>query len=339
MFAIAKPEPAKGLVATDVSQVTVRTDEVRIGVTHAGICGTDMHIYQWDDWAKGRIKPPLVIGHEFVGEIIEVGSSVTEYSIGQRVSAECHIVCGVCTLCRTGRAHLCDNTNIVGVDRQGAFCEELVIPARNLWPINSKIADSHAAIFDPLGNAMHTVTTHPVAGQNVLISGAGAIGLAAVAMAKANGALTVTVVEPNAYKREIADTLGADLTLDPTKDDVVAAVKSHIPTVLLEMSGNEQALITGLNALEKGGKAALLGIPSKPVSLDLAELVIFKGLTLSGVIGRKMFETWYQVDNFVCHNPDAIDHIVTHTLPATEFQEAFNFLEQGKAIKAVLSFK
>lgn len=338
MFAIHKAKAGKGLEATTVESQTPKAHEVRIKVTHAGVCGTDMHIYQWDDWSQSRIKPPLVLGHEFVGEIVELGSDVKGYEIGQRVSAEGHIVCGVCPLCRTGRSHLCQDTVIIGVDRRGAFCEELIMPATNLWPVNAKISDAHAAIFDPLGNAMHTVMSFPPAGEHVLISGAGAIGLAAVAMAKANGARKVTVVEPNESKRKVAEKLGADVCLDPFSQDVVAETKADKPTLLLEMSGNEKALETGLTALLEGSNVALLGIPPRAINLKLAELVIFKGLTLRGIVGRKMYETWYQVDHFVQNNPEAVDELVTHILPAQDFQKAFDLLEAGEAIKIVLQF-
>lgn len=338
MFAIHKPHAGKGLQATTATVAKPKAHEVRIKVTHAGVCGTDMHIYQWDAWAQNRIKPPLVLGHEFVGEIIELGADVQGYAVGQRVSAEGHIVCGVCVLCKTGQAHLCQETEIIGVDRQGAFCEELIMPATNLWPVSPKISDAHAAIFDPLGNAMHTVMAFSPAGEHVLITGAGAIGLAAVAMAKANGARKVTVVEPNAHKRHVAETLGADVTLNPFDDDVLAATRHDRPTILLEMSGNEKALETGLKALLEGGRAALLGIPPKAITLNLAELVIFKGLTLKGIVGRKMYETWYQVDHFLQNHPAAVDALVTHILPAQDFQQAFDLLEAGDAIKIVLKF-
>jgi len=338
MFAIQKPKAGKGVTATAAAMGQPKAHEVRIKVTYAGVCGTDMHIYQWDTWAQNRIKPPLILGHEFVGEIIELGAEVQGYQIGQRVSAEGHIVCGVCVLCKTGQAHLCQQTQIIGVDRQGAFCQEIIMPASNLWPVSANISDAHAAIFDPLGNAMHTVMAFSPAGEHVLITGAGAIGLAAVAMAKANGARKVTVVEPNDHKRKVAEQLGADVTLNPFKDDVVAQTAADRPTRLLEMSGNEKALETGLKALLEGGKVALLGIPPKEITLNLAELVIFKGLTLQGVVGRKMFETWYQVDHFVQNNPAAVDALVTHILPATDYQKAFDLLEAGEAIKIVLKF-
>ena len=338
MFAIQKAKAGKGLEATTIESQKPKDNEVRIKVTHAGVCGTDMHIYQWDDWSQKRVKPPLILGHEFVGEIVELGADVYGYQVGQRVSAEGHIVCGVCTLCKTGRAHLCKDTVIIGVDRQGAFCNEINMPAPNLWPVSSKISDAHAAIFDPLGNAMHTVMAFPPSGEHVMISGAGAIGLAAVAMAKANGARKVTVVEPSEHKRQVAQKLGADVTIDPFNTDVVATVADDKPTILLEMSGNEKALETGLKSLLEGGKVALLGIPPKAVTINLAELVIFKGLTLQGIVGRKMYETWYQVDHFLQNHPEAVDELVTHILPAQDFQKAFDLLEAGEAIKIVLQF-
>jgi len=343
MFALAKTAAAPGLTAVDVPRPKLRSTDVRIKVTHAGICGTDMHIYNWDTWAQHRIKVPTVTGHEFVGRITELGSEVHGFEEGQRVSAECHVVCGLCRSCRTGQGHLCEQTSIIGVDRDGAFAEEVVVPASNLWPLKlDSIADRHAAIYDPLGNAMHTVMAFNIASKDVLITGAGAIGLMATAMAKANGAYRVIVVEPNPMKRKLALKMGADLAIDPVEGDlqeqITALTVDYQPDVLLEMSGHPKALIDGMRVLANGGKVALLGIPSAEVQLDLAELVIFKGLTLQGIIGRKMFETWYQVEAFVRTHPQMVDAIITHTMPAADFDQAFTLLRDGKAGKIVLEF-
>lgn len=337
MFAICKTEAGKGLESKDVPAPKMGAGDVRIKVLYAGVCGTDMHIYRWDDWAQNRIKPPLILGHEFVGKIIDMGKHVTGYEKGQLVSAECHIVCGVCTLCRTDRRHLCEKTEIIGVDRRGAFCEEVVVPAENLWSVSKGIAPQSAAIFDPLGNAMHTVKTFPVGGKSVLITGAGAIGLAAVAMARYDGAKHITVVEPNAEKQKLAKELGADEVLSPD-DNLQKATESHKPEVLLEMSGNQNAITAGLQTLGMGGQAAMLGLPSAPISLDLSELVIFKGLTLRGVVGRRMFETWAQVDGFVKENPNVPEKLISHIISARNFEDAFETLESGKAMKMVLDF-
>lgn len=333
MFAICKTEAKPGLEAREVDAPTMGAEDVRIKVSHAGVCGTDLHIYRWDDWAQSRVKPPLVLGHEFVGEIVELGRNVTGFEKGQLVSAECHVVCGVCSLCKSCRAHLCEKTEIIGVDRRGAFCEEAVMPAANLWPVSRGIAPQSAAIFDPLGNAMHTVKTFPVNGKHVLITGAGAIGLAAIAMAKHDGASRITVVEPNPEKQQLAKELGADEILNPGED-----ISGAQPHVLLEMSGNEKAIAFGLRALAMGGQAAMLGLPAAPIQLDLSELVIFKGLSLQGVIGRRMFETWQQVDSFVKANPKVPERLISHIISAENFSEAFELLDAGKAIKTVLNF-
>ncbi|MBI1364184.1 MAG: L-threonine 3-dehydrogenase [Proteobacteria bacterium] len=344
MFAIVKNRPEKGLWAEDRlnAQKTLGPNDVRIKVSHAGVCGTDFHIYKWDDWAQGRVKVPTVLGHEFVGNIVEMGSAVSGYTVGERVSAECHITCGVCRFCRTGQGHLCVDTQIIGVDRDGAFTNEVVMPASNLWKIHPDIPDAHAAIFDPLGNAMHTVSAFNLAGKTVMITGAGAIGLMAVAMSKARGAAKVIVLEPQEAKRRMAEALGADMTLDPTQsganDKIKAFTNAAMPDVLLEMSGNEKAIQQGMTLLAMGGEVAMLGIPPKAITLDVASTIIFKGLTVKGIIGRKMFETWYQVDTFVRTNPDAVDKIITHVLPAERFAEAFTLMEEGKAGKVVLKF-
>lgn len=343
MFAIVKNRPEKGMWSENRdTQQDLGPNDVRIKISHAGVCGTDFHIYKWDDWAKGRVKVPTVLGHEFVGRISEVGTSVSGYTVGERVSAECHITCDVCRYCRTGRGHLCANTQIIGVDRDGAFTHELVMPAKNLWKIHDNIPDKHAAIFDPLGNAMHTVSAFDLAGKVVMITGAGAIGLMAVAMSHARGASKVIVVEPQESKRHMATDLGADLVLDPLKDNlrekIAAFTQDQMPDVLLEMSGNEKGIQQGLDILANGGEMAMLGIPAKEVTLDVASTIIFKGLTVKGIIGRKMFETWYQVDDFVRNNPGAVDKVITHVLPAERFAEAFTLMEEGKAGKVVLEF-
>lgn len=345
MFAIVKSRAEKGLWAEDraTARAPLGPTDVRVKVTHAGICGTDFHIYQWDSWAQGRIKTPRVLGHEFVGRVVEVGSAVTHLAPGQRVSAECHVTCGVCKFCRTGRGHICQNTSIIGVDRDGAFTGEIVFPASNAWPVHDSIPDPHAAIFDPTGNAMHTVMATNISGQNVLITGAGAIGLMATAIAKANGARQVFVLEPQPAKRELALKVGADLALDPrtpgTNDEILRATDGYGPDVLLEMSGNEGAITNALGLLAMGGTAVMLGLPGKPIQFDLAEKFIFKGLTMKGVIGRLMYDTWYQVDAFMRRSPHVMDTIVTHVLPAARFAEGFDMMEKGTCGKVVLKFE
>ena len=338
MFAIVKHAAQKGLRAQHTPRPhKIGAHEVRLKVLYAGICGTDMHIYQWDAWAQQRINPPLILGHEFSAKILEVGTAVTKYTKGQLVSAECHIICGACPLCKTNQGHLCNNANIIGVDRDGAFCEELILPQESLWPISEGIDPKHGAIFDPIGNAMHTVTTHNVHGTHTLITGAGSIGLAAIAIAKAHGAKHISVVEPNTTRHKIAYSLGANAVYT-TIEEAHPTFKNTPPEVFLEMSGHPQALQKGLKTLEFGAKVALLGLPSAPISLDLAEDIILKGVTIHGIVGRKIFETWLQVDTFLKENPHVPEALITHTVPAHDFKKAFDTLEKGVAIKAVLDF-
>lgn len=340
MFAITKNEAKKGAWQSDVPEPQeVGPNDVLIKVSHAGICGTDFHIYQWDDWAEKRIKPPLTIGHEFVGKIVEVGSQIKRFTPGMRVSAECHVVCKVCKFCRTGRAHICQDTEIIGVDRDGAFAEYVVVPATNVWPVHEDIPDHHAAIFDPFGNAMHAVMSEPIAGKSVLITGAGAIGLMSVAIARSFGARHITVLEPQGYKRQLAKELWADVVVDPTTEEGMEIAKSAEPAeILLEMSGVESAIRTGMDLLENGGTAVMMGIPSSPITLDMGEHFIFRGLQMKGVIGRQMYETWYQVEGFMRKNPKSVETCISHVLPKEQFQEGFNLMEKGRAAKVVLKF-
>ena len=315
-------------------------DEVVIKVKLVGICGTDLHIYQWDQWSQNRIKPPVVIGHEFVGEVYEVGSNITHLTKGERVSAEGHITCGYCRYCKDGRGHICQDVKIIGIDRDGCFSEFVCVPVSNIWSVHPEIPDRYAALFDPIGNAMHTVMAQPVSMKTVLITGAGSIGLFAIPIAKANGAEKVIVVEPNAFKREIALKVGADLVLDSAEEDVPSKILNYTdglgPDVLLEMSGNSNALRMGLNLLGNGGHVSLLGIPAKEIPLNLAEEVIFKGITIHGITGRKMYETWYQCQSFLLKNGESINPIITHTLPFDRLEEGFNLMETNQAAKVLI---
>lgn len=342
MFAIAKTQAAAGLEAVERdTPAGPGVGEVSVRVTHAGICGTDLHIYNWDKWASSRIKPPLITGHEFVGLITAVGEGVTHFEVGQRVSAESHMVCGVCRQCRTGLAHLCVNTEIIGVDVDGAFTESLNVPAANLWPVHKDVPDHHAAIFDPVGNAMHTVASCPMRGKHVLVSGAGAIGLISIPICKAFGALQITVIEPNAERRKLALELGADVALHPSDDaDQIQKLKnkSTCPQTVLEMSGHPAAIQTALDVIDMGGTIAFLGIPNDAVPVNIAEQVVFKGLTMKGITGREIFKTWYQVEAFMRTHPEAMDKIISHILPAGDFQQGFDLFAKGEASKVVLKF-
>lgn len=340
MRKIIKSNAGKGLslVTGDVPK-NPQAYEVQVRVTHVGICGTDFHIYSWDHWAEKRVKPPLTTGHEMVGVVEKVGSSVEKYKVGQRVSVECHKVCGVCRYCRTGRGHLCAETSIIGVDEDGVFAEYVNLPASNVWSVDDKIPNHHAAIFDPVGNAMHAVSKAEVAGHSVLITGAGAIGLISIAIARSLGARHISVIEPQEYKRELALALGADIVMPPggeAHNAIMSATNNVGPHALIEMSGHPSAIDSGLGLLQPGGVAVMLGIPSDKIEFDLSEKVIFKGITMKGIVGREMFNTWFQVESFMINNPQAIDTIITHILPFEEFEKGFELMEKGACAKVVL---
>lgn len=343
MFAILKARPEQGLSDAHVDDPAAPgPGEVEIAVSMAGVCGTDFHIWKWDEWSSRRVKPPRIVGHEFVGHIAHTGSGVHHLAPGQRVSCECHVTCGHCRLCRTGRAHLCRETSIIGVDRPGAFAERVVVPAANVWPVHDDIPDRHAAVFDPCGNAMHSATIVPLSGRDVLITGAGTIGLFSIGIARSHGARKVIVTEPSEYRAEIARSLGADLVADPrsagTRDAILAVTDGRGPEIVLEMSGNAAALRSALEMAENGAHVVLLGLPGADVTLDLAETVIMKGATLHGVTGRRMFETWYEVSAFMLRNSETMDRILTHRLAAKDYATGFDLIAAGKCGKVLLDF-
>ncbi len=339
MFAIAKTEAAVGLSPIQTSYPEKpAVGDVQIKVHYAGLCGTDMHIYNWDTWSQEHVKPQRILGHEFVGEVVAVGDGVTRVEIGQTVSGECHIVCGVCSLCKAGKAHLCEQTEIIGVHRDGAFAEVFNFPESNVWPVHSSIPTKHAAIFDPLGNAMHTVDAADVAGKNALVVGAGTIGLAAVSMAKSRGAKRVFVFEPNPEKRALALQFGADEAVDSADANKWNALKGVDIGSVLEMSGHPAGMNDAFAAVQAGGTVAMLGLPSSEVSFDFAKHIIMKGVSVHGVIGRKMYETWEQVDTFQRSHADTVEKLITHTVKAENFEDAFALMKAGKSIKTVLDF-
>jgi threonine 3-dehydrogenase len=337
---LRKVTAAPGLALGETEVPAPGATGVLIRVRRAGICGTDVHIYRWDEWSQRRIHPPLIVGHEFMGEVVAVGSAVTGFSPGQRVAAEGHISCGTCLLCRTGAAHICEHVEIIGVDRDGAFASYIVMPAVNVWPLDPAIPDDFAAVFDPLGNAVHTVMAAGVATRTVIITGVGSIGLMAIPVARAAGAAAVYAIDVNPAKLELAERVGADavfLSGDAGLADEIGRRTNGVGAdVLLEMSGSGAAIDLGLGLLRNGGTAALLGIPSKDVNLNLAERIIFKGLTVLGINGRKMFETWYQMEALVKSGRVDLAPILTHVLPFESYEEAFDLMQSGKAAKIVL---
>jgi threonine 3-dehydrogenase len=344
MFAIRKMAAEPGLTWVDDHPVpAVGPGEVLIAVTHAGICGTDRHIYDWDEWSRGRVRPPVTVGHEFVGVVAEVGSIVRRVRPGQRVSGEGHIGCGQCEPCRTGRAHICERVEVIGIERDGAFAQYLVLPEDNVWVVDDAIPDHVAAIMDPIGNAMHTVMTAGVSGKSVLITGVGVIGLMAVAIAKMAGARQVIAVDIEPRHLELATSMGVDFALDAKDRDWWQAAraltpKAQGPEVWLEMSGSAPAIDAGFKALRNGGTVALLGLPQSPVTIDIGAHVIFKGATVLGISGRKMYETWYQMEGFLSGAGLALEPLVTHRFPVRDFEDAFAVLRTGEAVKVILEF-
>jgi threonine 3-dehydrogenase len=342
MKAIVKRDATPGLSVEDVPVPEIRSDEVLIRVRRAGICGTDLHIYDWDEWSQSRIRPPLVLGHEFMGEVVETGALVENVAPGDRVSAEGHLVCGHCELCRTGNAHVCRDTSIIGVDRDGAFAELVSIPATNIVPIPKSISDDHAALFDPLGNAFHTVLHTDVSGRNVTVMGCGPIGLFAVGIAHAAGAAEVIAVEPHADRRALAARMGADHCLDPAADDVEQAIRDltrgYGSDAVCEMSGHPDGIRSAFRICRNGGHVRLLGLPRGLVEVNLGRDVIFKGLHVYGVVGRRMYDTWIEMRNFLAAGLLDIDPVITHRLPFEDFERGIAAMHSGEAAKVVLSF-
>ena len=341
MRALRKTSAAPGFSLERVPVPAVGPNDVLIRVGSVGLCGTDLHIYTWDHWAQRRVKPPVTIGHEFMGTVAAVGSAVKAVAIGDRVSAEGHIACGVCSLCRTGQAHICEHVEIIGVDTDGAFADYIRMPESNVWKLDPSIPDSWAAVFDPLGNAVHTVMAAGVSVKSVVITGVGSIGLMAIPVARAAGAAKVFAVDVNPQKLALAKRVGADETFSATDpnliDEIIGRTGGDGVDVLLEMSGSGSAINSGLAMVRNGGVAALLGIPSDEVEINLAERIIFKGLTVLGINGRRMFETWYQTQALVTSGRVDLTPIITHELPFEKYDDAFALMKSGEAAKIVLT--
>jgi len=335
-----KTAAGPGLELRDVPEPPMGIDDVRIRVLKTGICGTDLHIESWDPWAAKTIKPPLIVGHEFVGEVVELGSNVHDLAVGDIVSGEGHVVCGRCRHCRAGRWHLCANSIGLGVGRDGAFAEQVVLPVANVWHHWPRIDREVQAIFDPFGNAVHTALAFPVLGEDVLVVGAGPIGLMATAVARHAGARYIVVSEPNAFRREIASRMGATLVVDPRErslQDVQAELNMVEGfDVVLEMSGNPAALRDALGNMAHGAGMAILGIPTEDVPLDLGP-VIFKQLTLRGIYGREMFETWYKMSVMLQSGLD-IGPAITHRFSFRDHEAAFAAARSGDSGKVIMDW-
>src|SRR5512141_2948451 len=340
MKALAKLERAPGLTLTRVKKPEVGHNDVMIRIRKTAICGTDIHIWKWDDWAQKTIPVPMHVGHEYVGEIVEMGQEVRGFHIGDRVSGEGHITCGFCRNCRAGRRHLCRNTVGVGVNREGAFAEYLVIPAFNAFRIPDDVSDDLAAIFDPFGNATHTALSFPLVGEDVLITGAGPIGIMAAAIARHVGARHVVVTDVNDYRLALAKKMGATRTVHVPQEDLRRVMEElgmkEGFDVGLEMSGHGPAFRQMLEVMNHGAKIALLGIMPGPEAIDWNP-VVFKGLFLKGIYGREMFETWYKMVAMLQSGLD-VAPVVTHRFPIARFQEAFDVMRSGQSGKVVLDW-
>jgi threonine 3-dehydrogenase len=340
MKALVKSKAEPGIWLEDVPEPEIGINDVLIRVERTGICGTDLHIVEWNDWARQTIEVPLVIGHEFVGRIVEVGANVNDFHPGDRVSGEGHVVCGRCRNCMAGRRHLCMRTQGVGVQRPGAFAELIALPMTNVWKHADEVDDEVAAIFDPFGNAVHTALSFEVLGEDVLITGAGPIGCMAAAVVRHAGARFVVVSEPNAYRRAIAERMGATRVIDPRERDVDSVQAELGMTegfdVALEMSGNPQALRDVLANMAHGGRVALLGLPDGDITLD-AQHVIFNMLTIKGVYGREMYETWYQMTVMLQSGLD-VTPVITHRFPFARFDEALAAAGSGHSGKVLLEW-
>jgi len=340
MRALVKAKAERGIWLEEIEKPAVGHNDVLIKVHRTAICGTDIHIYKWDDWASKTIPVPLAVGHEFSGEIVECGVEVNGYSIGDRVSAEGHVTCGFCRNCRAGRRHLCMNTVGVGVNRAGAFADYISVPAFNIFKLPDSISDELASILDPLGNATHTALSFDLVGEDVLITGAGPIGIMAVAIARYAGARHVVITDINDYRLELAKKMGASVALNVTKNSIDETMRDlgmeEGFDVGMEMSGNPTAFRDMLRTMHHGGKIALLGIPPDETSIDWTQ-VIFKGLEIKGIYGREMFETWYKMSSMLQSGLN-IQPIITHRFPLADFQEAFDLMESGQSGKIVLNW-
>jgi len=338
MKALVKAKAERGIWMEDIEKPRVGHNDVLIKVKRTAICGTDIHIFKWDEWAQATIPVPMAVGHEFSGEIVDMGIEVKGFEIGDRVSAEGHITCGYCRNCRAGRRHLCMNTVGVGVNRPGAFAEYLAVPAFNAFKLPDAITDEMASILDPLGNATHTALSFDLVGEDVLITGAGPIGIMAVAIARYAGARHVVITDVNDYRLDLARKMGATRAINVTSTTIDETMKELGMVegfdVGMEMSGNPQAFRDMLRTMHHGGKVAILGIPPGDMAIDWND-VIFKGLILKGVYGREMFETWYKMSSMLQSGLN-MDPIITHHFDIDEFQPAFELMESGQSGKVIL---
>ncbi len=341
MKALVKSRPEPGLWLEEIPVPEIGINDVLVRVKKAAICGTDIHIFTWDDWAKRTIPVPMAIGHEFVGEIVAVGANVSDFFPGQLVSGEGHVVCGRCRNCLAGRRHLCAHTSGVGVNRPGAFAEYIALPMTNIWVHKHAVSTDVAGIFDPFGNAVHTALAFPVLGEDVLVTGAGPIGIMAAAVAKHAGARHVVITDVNPYRLDLARKMGVTMAVD-TRQKSLADVQKELDMtegfdVGLEMSGNASAFREMLANMSHGGKIAMLGIPPNEIAIDW-NLVIFNMLTIHGIYGREMYETWYKMTVMLESGLD-ISGVITHRFPCAQFEDAFRLMQSGNSGKIILDWE
>ncbi len=342
MKAVVKTRPEPGAELMDVNVPEIKPDGVLVKVLSTSICGTDFHIYEWNQWAKQRIKNlPQIMGHELCGQVLETGSNVRHINIGDIISAETHIACGHCFQCLTGNKHICQNVKIFGVDIDGVFAEYAVVPAKNAWVIKEDIPKELISVMEPLGNAIHTVLSGEIAGQVVLITGCGPIGLMSIAVARTCGATRIIATEINHFRRELAKEVGADIVLNPIETDIVATVLKETRNlgvdVVLEMSGHPEAIDQGFKVLRPGGRYSILGIPSKPVTIDITNGIVFKYANVNGINGRLMYKTWFQTTRFLASHRLNINPIITHHFSLEEFEKGMELMRSGNCGKILLS--
>jgi threonine 3-dehydrogenase len=340
MKALVKHRRGYGAELRMVDIPAISENEVLIKVKATSICGTDVHIYTWDQWSQGRVNPPYVFGHEFSGEVVEIGSKVTSVKVGDFVSAETHIVCGSCPQCLTGQYHICKNTQIIGVDTQGCFAEYVALPAGNMWKNPADMPFDVASIQEPMGNAVHTVLSGDVVGKTVAVIGCGPIGIMAVGVAKAAGAAQVIALDLNEYRLDLAKKMGATTIVNSAKQDPLKVVDEltggNGVEVVCEMSGHPVAINQGFKMVTNGGRVSILSLPVKPVELNITDDIVFKGITVQGITGRLMFKTWQQVSSLLASGQVNVKPLITHHLPLEEFEKGFDLMIKGECGKVVL---
>ena len=341
MRAVVKTKPGPGLEYCIVPVPRIGPRDILVKTRATSICGTDLHIYNWDPWSANRIKPPVIVGHELCGDVVEIGRDVTSVQVGDFISAESHIVCHICDLCRTGNAHICRNVQIIGVDRDGAFAEYVAIPAVNAWVNPPEMLPEIAALQENFGNAVHTALATPVVARKVLVTGCGPVGLMTIEVARAGGARSLYVSDVSDYRLSLARKVGADITVNVKTQDlrqlVLDATSGEGVDVLLEMSGAPSAIRDGFELLKAGGHAVLLGLPQKPFEFDLANLVIMKGVTVHGIAGRKLWETWYTMRGLLRAGAVDLAPLITHRFKLEEFEKAFATMASGDSGKVVMT--